>query len=92
MLILPLAIPSYITAYAYAGLFDYGGFVQQLTTFLGVSNFKVELMNIYGLIFVLSISLFPYVYVSTRVVFLHQSYRLIEASKILGAGETKTFF
>lgn len=92
MLILPLAIPTYITAYAYAGIFDYGGLVQQLSTAIGLPAFKIDVMNIYGLIFVLSISLFPYVYVSARAVFLHQSYRLIEASKILGVGETKTFF
>lgn len=92
MLILPLAIPSYITAYAYAGLFDYGGLVQQLTKAIGLPIFKIDVMNIYGLIFVLSISLFPYVYVSARAIFLHQSYRLIEASKILGVGEARTFF
>ena len=89
MLILPLAIPSYITAYAYAGIFDYGGLLSQI---LGLVNFKVDIMNIYGLIFVLSISLFPYVYLSTRAVFLYQSNRLIEASKLLGATELKTFF
>jgi len=89
MLILPLAIPSYITAYAYAGIFDYGGLLSQV---LGLVNFKVDIMNIYGLIFVLSVSLFPYVYLSTRAVFLFQSNRLIEASKLLGASEIKTFF
>jgi len=92
MLILPLAIPSYITAYAYAGFFDYGGWLSRLTANEGINSFKVDVMNIYGLIFVLSISLFPYVYVSARAIFLHQSFRLIEASKMLGAGETKTFF
>ena len=92
MLILPLAIPSYITAYAYAGFFDYGGWLSRLTANEGINSFKVDVMNIYGLVFVLSISLFPYVYVSARAIFLHQSFRLIEASKMLGAGETKTFF
>ena len=89
MLILPLAIPSYITAYAYAGIFDYGGLLSQV---FGLTDFKVDIMNIYGLIFVLSVSLFPYVYLSTRAVFLYQSNRLIEASKLLGASEIKTFF
>lgn len=86
LLILPLAIPSYITAYAYAGIFDYDGWWQQLT------SLKLDIMNLYGLILVLSISLFPYVYVSTRAVFLFQSNRLIEASKLLGASDVKTFF
>ncbi|MGK0376429.1 ABC transporter permease [Patiriisocius sp. Uisw_017] len=92
MLILPLAMPSYITAYAYAGLFDYGGTFQYILESIGLPAAKLNVMNIYGLIVVLSVSLFPYVYVSARAVFLYQSNRLIEASKMLGAGETKTFF
>lgn len=86
LLILPLAIPSYITAYAYAGIFDYGGIVEKLI------NFKVDIMNHFGLIFVLSISLYPYVYVASRAFFLNQSSNIIEASKLLGASEKKTFF
>ena len=88
LLILPLAIPSYITAYAYAGIFDYGGFIEKL---FNLSS-KIDIMNSYGLIFVLSVSLYPYVYVAARVFFLNQSYNVIEASKLLGAGEFKTFF
>ncbi len=86
LLILPLAIPSYITAYAYAGIFDYHGFFQNIT------GLKLDIMNHFGLIFVLSVSLYPYVYVASRAFFLNQSNGLIEASKILGAGERKTFF
>ena len=63
LLILPLAIPSYITAYSYAGFFDYGGF------FLKISTLKVDIMNIYGLVFVLSVSLYPYIYVASRAFF-----------------------
>jgi iron(III) transport system permease protein len=92
LLILPLAIPSYITAYAYAGFFDYGGSLEFLLRTIGVTSAKFSVTNIYGLIFVLSISLFPYVYVVSRAVFLYQSSRLIEASKTLGASEFQTFF
>lgn len=86
LLILPLAIPSYITAYAYAGIFDYGGFFDKFL------HFKMDIMNHYGLIFVLSMSLYPYVYVASRAFFLNQSNNIIEASKLLGASERKTFF
>lgn len=86
MLILPLAIPSYITAYAYAGIFDYDGFVVK---YLGT---KVDVMTPIGLIFVLSISLYPYVYVASRAFFVNQSVNIIEASKMLGASNRKTFF
>lgn len=92
MLILPLAIPSYITAYAYAGFFDYGGSLELLLRSFGLTINKIDILNIYGLIMVLSLSLFPYVYVSARAVFLYQSNRIIEASKLLGVSELKTFF
>jgi len=92
MLILPLAIPSYITAYAYAGFFDYGGSLELVLRTIGITSLKFNIANVFGLIFILSVSLFPYVYVSARAVFLYQSGRLIEASKVLGAGERKTFF
>ncbi|MEM6684782.1 MAG: iron ABC transporter permease [Bacteroidota bacterium] len=92
MLILPLTIPSYITAYAYAGFFDYGGSLEVLLRSFGIEAVKINITNIFGLICILSVSLFPYVYVSARAVFLFQSGRLIEASKNLGVGERKTFF
>lgn len=91
-LILPLAIPSYITAYAYAGLFDYGGPFSLLLKYFGVESFKFDIMNLPGLVFVLSVSLFPYVYIVTRAVFMYQSGKLIESSKLLGSSELKTFF
>jgi iron(III) transport system permease protein len=86
LLILPLAIPSYITAYAYAGIFDYGGMLENIL------HIKIDIMNMYGLVFVLSFSLYPYVYLSSRAFFLNQSANIIEASKLLGASERKTFF
>ncbi len=92
LLILPLAIPSYITAYAYAGIVDYGGTLQQLSATFSLEIPKVDVMNIWGLIFVLSLSLYPYVYVATRAFFLYQSNPMLEASKMLGKSETKTFF
>src|SRR5690554_7266042 len=73
LLILPLAIPSYIVGYAYAGMFDYGG---SLDLFIRAMNFdfiRIDIMNRAGLAFVLSISLFPYVYVSARAFFLNRS-------------------
>ena len=91
LLILPLAIPSYIVGYAYAGIFDYGGSLDLLLRQLGLEFIRIDIMNRAGLAFVLSISLFPYVYVSARAFFLNQANNLLEASKMLGVGERKTF-
>ena len=92
LLILPLAIPSYIVAYAYAGIFDYGGSLEIIQRFFGFDFTRIDVMNRFGLAFVLSISLFPYVYVSTRAFFLNQANNLLEASRMLGVGEIRTFF
>ncbi len=87
LLLLPLAIPSYITAYAYAGIFDFGGTLALLFKSIGWTAPRIDVMNIYGLILVLSSSLFPYVYISTRAAFLYQSKNLRDASRLLGASE-----
>ncbi|MEM6734971.1 MAG: iron ABC transporter permease [Bacteroidota bacterium] len=92
LLILPLAVPSYITAYAYAGIFDYGGSLNLLLSQFSLHIGRIDLMNIYGLSLVLSISLYPYVYVACRAFFLHHSQSLIEASQMLGKREVQHFF
>lgn len=92
LLILPLTIPSYIVAYAYAGFFDYGGSLELLLRSLDLEFVRLDIMNRYGLAFVLSISLFPYVYVSSRAFFLNQAGNLLEASTMLGIGELRSFF
>ncbi|HSP40297.1 MAG TPA: iron ABC transporter permease [Gillisia sp.] len=92
LLILPLAIPSYIVAYAYAGIFDYGGSLELIFRWMGFDSIRIDIMNKSGLAFILSISLFPYVYVSARAFFLNQASNLLEASKMLGVGELRSFF
>ncbi|MEM6643777.1 MAG: iron ABC transporter permease [Bacteroidota bacterium] len=92
LLILPLAVPSYITAYAYAGVFDYGGFIQLVRAFFSVGASRIDLMNIHGLAFILSASLYPYVYVACRIYFAQRAQSLIDASAVLGGGERSLFF
>lgn len=93
-LILPLAIPAYMMAYAYAGLFDYSGVVEGILHALGIVEgpYRVDIMNIYGVILVLSVSLYPYIYVSARTVLLYQSSHLIEAAQTLGVGRWQEFW
>ena len=69
--IIPLAIPVYIQAYTYAGLFDYGGALQTILSYFSIKH--IDIMNIWGLIFVYSSVLFPYVYLMVRSSFLLQS-------------------
>ena len=50
LLFLPLAIPSYIVAYSYVGLFDNGGTIIRALQAIGLPIQKIDFMNIYGLI------------------------------------------
>ncbi|MEM7186997.1 MAG: iron ABC transporter permease [Bacteroidota bacterium] len=92
LLILPLSIPSYITAYAYSGFLDYNGSLSRMLDALGLPYTRIDIMNLGGLVFVLSISLFPYVYLASRAMFVFQSGRLLEAAKLLGHSERRSFF
>ncbi len=86
LFIVPLAIPVYIMGYAYAGLFDYSGFI---TSLIGV---RVDVMNWWGLSLILGLALYPYVYLSTRAMFSLQNSRILEATSLLTKSYSKTFF
>ena len=92
LLFLPLAIPSYIVAYAYVGLLGNGGSLIACLQSIGFSIQKVEMMNIFGLIWVLSFSLFPYVYASTRTIFKSHPNSIRETAYLLGASNRRYFF
>lgn len=94
LLILPLAFPSYMMGYSYVGLLEYTG---PLATFLR-NNFNfttkgalIDIMNMPGAIFVLSITLYPYVYVICRASFLRQSGAFQEAALLLGSNRRQVF-
>ena len=93
LLFMPLAIPSYIVAYSYVGLFGYGGSFMKFINYLGFNSIdNIEMMNIYGLVWVLSFSLYPYVYASTRLIFQSFPNRLNDTASLLGASKNKYFF
>ncbi len=94
LLILPLAFPNYLTAYAYAGLFDYSGIYERMMVqIFNVDHVShIDIMGIWGLAWVMSFSLYPYVYLSARSFFSHQSHRQMSAAKVLGAGRFKAFY
>ncbi|MCH7403674.1 ABC transporter permease [Belliella kenyensis] len=95
LLILPLGFPGYIMAYTYVGILDYTGPIQTFFRNTLEITFKgslVDIMNLPGAIFILSITLFPYVFLISRSSFLQQSKTMQEASFLLGANRSKTFF
>ena len=96
-LLLPLAVPTYIIAFAYLDLLHPIGPIQTgLRAILGYDSprqFRLpDLRSIQGAIFVLGFVLYPYVYLSTRVMFMTQAASLLEAARSLGAGRAGVFF
>ena len=90
-LILPLAYPAYIMAYTYTGMLDYGGSVYTwLQNTAGVS-IPINIRSLPGAIVIITLSLYPYVYLLARSAWLHKSNRLLEAGRILGASPWRNF-
>ncbi len=97
LLLLPLAMPSYIIAYTYVEIFDYSNIIQTSIRDIGGFNsardyWFFEIRSMGGAIFVLSIVLYPYVYLTSRAAFLQQSICMLEASRMLGHTNNSTFF
>lgn len=95
-LLLPLAVPTYIVAYAYMDLLHPIGPLQSgLRAVLGIDSPRdlrlPDIRSLGGCIFVLGFVLYPYVYLTTRALFLMQSATLIEAARTLGAGPRTVF-
>jgi len=92
LFLLPLAIPGYIYAFVYQGIFEHSGPVQQfLRTQLNI-DLDLSLRHLFGACLVLSLAYYPYVYILARGAFLNQSQNLLDASRILGCGPWGFFF
>lgn len=93
-MILPLAVPPYIAAYTYSGMFSYTGVIQ--TTFrrfnINVNPMYFDIMSMKGAIFIFTVFLFPYVYMITRSFLEKQSSALIENARILGRSSFEIFW
>ena len=95
-LILPFAVPPYILAYTFTGLFDTFGTANNLIRdifFLGNDfTFFPKVRNIYGAIIVFSFTLYPYVYLVSRMAFINQSRSILESGRTLGFNHFQVFY
>ncbi|MGM0553423.1 MAG: ABC transporter permease [Pseudomonadota bacterium] len=89
-LMLPLAMPAYIIAYTYTGMLEFSGPVQSLIrdlTGLGYGEYWFpQIRSLGGAMAMLTLVLYPYVYLLSRATFLEQSICVLEVSRTLGAG------
>lgn len=96
LLLLPLAMPAYIIAYTYTGMLDFAGPVQtalraQFDWRYGDYWFP-QIRSLSGAIIMLSLVLYPYVYMLARNAFREQSASLFEASRTLGLTPRQHFW
>jgi iron(III) transport system permease protein len=95
-LLLPMAIPAYIIAYTYTGLLDFAGPVQTILRGWfgwGFGDYWFPpVRSLGGAVVMLSLVLYPYVYLLARAAFLEQSMCVLEVSRTLGCGPWQAFF
>lgn len=96
-LLLPLAVPTYIIAYAYLDLLHPIGWIQSgIRAALGYQSprdFRLpDIRSMAGCIVLLGFVLYPYVYLTTRAMFLTQAANLVEVSRTLGSAKGRVFW
>ena len=95
-LLLPMAVPAYVMAYVYTDLLQFVGPVQ--TTLRDVMGWTrrdywfPEIRSLGGAVVMLTLVLYPYVYLLSRAAFLEQSVCVLEVSRTLGRGPYRSFF
>ncbi len=95
-LALPLAFPAYVLAYAYTDFLDHPGLVQttlrDLTGWGPRDYWFPEIRSLGGAAAMLTLVLYPYVYLLARAAFLQQSATAYIAARTLGHGPFSAFW
>ncbi|MBE9608656.1 ABC transporter permease [Chitinilyticum piscinae] len=92
-LMLPLAMPAYVLAFVQVGLLDFTGPLQSLLRqWFGTSAWFPPIRSTGGVILVLTLSFYPYVYLLARNAFMTQGARAIEAAQMLGLTRWQAFW
>lgn len=94
-LLLPMAMPAYVMAYAYTDLLQFAGPLQTLlrewTGWQAGGYWFPDVRSLGGAIIMLSLVLYPYVYLLARAAFLEQSDSMLEVARVSGYGPWGTF-
>lgn len=94
-LILPLAVPPYIAAYTYSAMTSYTGIIQvTLRNWFDIrlEPGTIEVMSLRGAVFILTLFLFPYVFMIVRTFMERQSASYIENARLLGHNHLSQLF
>lgn len=94
-LVLPLAMPAYIVGYIFTDWFDFAGPVQILLrdiTGWGPGEYWFpDIRTLSGAIVVLSLVLYPYVYLLCRAAFMEQNVSLLQSARLLKCSPWESF-
>lgn len=93
-LMLPLAMPAYVVAYAYTDYLQFSGPLQtSIRSVFGLEGRVFpEVRNVWGAACVLTLSLYPYVYLLARTALSERATHLMEAARLLGAPMRRRIF
>lgn len=93
LLVLPMAIPAYVMGFVYMALFDFAGPLQTAMRSWGLADWIFwEIRSGWGAIVVMTLVLYPYVYLLAKAGFAEQSGSALEAARSLGCSKTRAFF
>lgn len=86
-LLLPMAIPAYVVAYAYTDFLQFSGSAQNFIRdqFALEGRVLPEIRSLGGAILVFTLALYPYVYLLARTALSERAPQLLEAARMLGA-------
>lgn len=90
-LLLPMAMPAYVVAYAYTDFLQFSGPLQtalrQATGWQGA--LWPDVRSLWGAVLVFTLTLYPYVYLLVKTALREQASRLMEAARLLGASKIR---
>ena len=92
LLVLPLAMPSYVLAYVYTSMTSFQGTLDQFIRFFIPLSQPLSIANMGGAIVLFGTTLYPYVYLASRSFLLRQPASLLDSARVLGKGETAIFW
>ena len=90
-------MPAYVIAYVYTDILEYAGRVQGALRDIFAWTTKrdywfPEIRSLGGAVSMMTLVLYPYVYLLSRAAFMEQSIGVLEASRTLGCGPWRSFF
>jgi len=93
-LLLPMAMPAYVAAYAYTDVLQYSGGLQTwLRALTGAQGpLWPDVRSLPGAVALFVLCLYPYVYLLTRTALNERGVALMEAARMLGAGTLRRVF